>query len=67
MIGFPGVALKLLWESVMSRRLKSRKILIPDVPPPSSETSSQGLIVAGIGIFCAGIVTAAVLFLFFGA
>lgn len=51
----------------MTRPFKSKKILIPDVPPPSIPTTNQGLIVAGIGVFCAGVVMAALLFVFFGA
>ncbi len=52
---------------MMARRFKAKKVLIPDVPPPSNQTNNQGLIVAGIGILCAGVVTAALLFVFFGA
>jgi len=45
---------------------KSRKILIPDVPPAVKQTSQQGLVIAGIGVFCASVVLAAVLFVFLG-
>jgi hypothetical protein len=46
---------------------KSRKILIPDVPPEVKQTNRQGLVIAGIGVFCASVVIAAVLFVFLGA
>jgi hypothetical protein len=47
--------------------LKTKKILIPDVPPPSARESEAGLVIAGIGIFCASVVIAAMLFVFLGA
>ena len=43
---------------------KSKKIPIPDVPPPNSQESEAGLVIAGIGIFCASVVIAAMLFVF---
>jgi hypothetical protein len=45
---------------------KSKKILLPDVPPPTS-SPNESLIIAGIGIFCATLVIGAVLFVFLGA
>ena len=51
----------------MTLRIKSKKILIPDVPPPLARTTKQGLVTAGIGGFCASVVVAAALFVFFGA
>jgi hypothetical protein len=48
----------------MTLRIKSKKILIPDVPPPSAHTTKQGLVIAGIGAFCASVVVAAALFVF---
>jgi hypothetical protein len=51
----------------MTGRFKSKKILIPDVPLPTIQTTNQGLVVAGIGVLCAGIMTVAVLFVLFGA
>jgi len=45
---------------------KSRRILIPDVPPTVKQTTQQGLVIAGIGVFCASVVLAAVLFVFLG-
>jgi len=51
----------------MALRVKSRKILIPDVRPPVGEaTTYQGLVIAGIGVFCGSVVIAAVLFVFLG-
>jgi hypothetical protein len=47
-------------------RSKSKKILIPDVPPPAAR-KHQDLVIAGIGVFCATAVMAAVVFVFFGA
>jgi len=47
--------------------IKSKRILIPDVPPPTARESEPGLVIAGIGIFCASVVIAAVLFVFLGA
>jgi hypothetical protein len=45
---------------------KSKKILLPDVPPQTS-SPNESLIIAGIGIFCATLVIGAVLFVFLGA
>jgi hypothetical protein len=46
---------------------KARKILIPDVPPSVKPLTQQVLVIAGIGVFCASVVIAAVLFVFLGA
>lgn len=46
---------------------KCRKILIPDVPPPTVGEIRQGLVIAGIGVLCATVVVAAVIYLFLGA
>jgi hypothetical protein len=48
----------------MALRAKSRKILIPDVPPVVRSTNRQGLVIAGLGVFCMTVVLAAVLFVF---
>jgi hypothetical protein len=50
----------------MTSRLKSKKILISDVPPRPLR-AHQDLVIAGIGVFCATVVIAAVVFVFFGA
>jgi hypothetical protein len=50
----------------MMHPFKSKKILIPDVPP-RTQTTNQGLVVASIGGLCAAVTMAAALFLFFGA
>ena len=54
----------------MALRVKSRKILIPDVPPVTKidnlPTSYRGLVIAGIGVFCGSVVIAVVLFVFLG-
>lgn len=47
--------------------IKSKKILIPDRPPPVTKPAEPGLIIAGIGIFCASVVVAAMLFVILGA
>ncbi len=49
----------------MVLRTKSRKILIPDVPP--HVITHQGVVIAGIGVFCVSVVIVAVLFVFLGA
>ena len=54
-------------KTFMTFRAKSRKILIPDVSPVVETTTRQGMIVAGIGVFCMSVVIAAVLFVFLGA
>jgi hypothetical protein len=51
----------------MTLRPRSRKILIPDVPPPVRSTTHQGMVIAGLGVFCVSVVLAAVLFVFLGA
>jgi hypothetical protein len=51
----------------MVLRAKSKKILIPDVPPPVKSPNRQSLVIAGIGIFCATVVIAAVVLVFLGA
>ena len=47
----------------MGRLLKSRKILIPDVPPPRVNTTRQTFVIAGIGVLCATGLAAIVLLL----
>ena len=37
----------------MGRFFKSRKILIPDVPPPRVNANGQTLVIAGIDVLCA--------------
>jgi hypothetical protein len=51
----------------MMLRAKSRKILIPDVPPSVKSPAHQGLVIASIGVFCASVVIAAVVLVFFRA
>jgi hypothetical protein len=48
----------------MLLQFKSKRILIPDVPPPTTRSSNQGLVIAGIGVFCASVAVAAALFVF---
>jgi hypothetical protein len=43
---------------------KRRRILIPDVPPRVKPPTRQGLVIAGISVFCASMVVAAVVFVF---
>jgi len=47
--------------------IKTKKILIPDVPPSSGREQEAGIVIAGIGIFCASVVIAAMLFVFLGS
>ena len=51
----------------MMRLLKSRRILIPDVPPPTRREIDQDLVIAGVGFFCATILIGALLLVFLGA
>jgi hypothetical protein len=51
----------------MMRLWKSKRILIPDVPPKTVKEINQELVVAGIGFLCATVVIAAVVFVFIGA
>jgi len=51
----------------MIRPLKSRRIPIPDVPPPTRREVDQDLVIVGIGCFCATILIGALLFVFLGA
>ena len=51
----------------MVLRTKSRRILIPEVPPAVKTTTHQGMVIAGIGVFCVSVVIVAVLFVFLGA
>jgi hypothetical protein len=46
--------------------IKAKKILISDVPPTSSRGTEAGMVIAGIGIFCASVVIAAIFFVFMG-
>jgi hypothetical protein len=48
-------------------RRKSRKILIPDVPPEVKTLKQQATVIASIGIFCISVVLVAVLLVFFDA
>jgi type VI protein secretion system component VasF len=56
-----------LGKTFMALRAKSRKILIPDVPPVVRSTNRQGLVIASLGVFCMSVVLAAVLFVFLSA
>jgi hypothetical protein len=47
--------------------IKTKKILIPDVPPSNARETEAGIVIAGIGIFCAAVVIAAMLFVFLGS
>jgi hypothetical protein len=58
------MAPKLLMNMLMALRQRSRKILIPDVPPAVRTTTYQGMVIAGIGVLCVSAVIAAVLFVF---
>jgi hypothetical protein len=49
------------------RLFKSRRILIPDVPPPTRREIDQDLVIAGIGVFCAAILLGALAFVFLTA
>ncbi len=46
--------------------VKPKKILIPDVAPSSARETEAGIVIAGIGIFCASVVIVAMLFVFLG-
>jgi hypothetical protein len=46
---------------------KSRKILIPDVPPPTTPLIRPGIVIAGISVLCATVVMATAIFVFLGA
>jgi len=62
------MALKLLYHAPMTPPFsKSKRIPIPDVPPPTARSTELGLVIAGIGIFCASVVIAAMLLVFLGA
>jgi hypothetical protein len=50
----------------MGRLFKSRKILIPDVPPPRINATRQTFVIAGIGMLCATGLAAAIVFLLTG-
>src|SRR5882724_5693058 len=53
-------------EWPMERLFKSRKILIPDVPPPRVNTTRQTLVIAGIGVLCATGLAAVIVLLLTG-
>jgi len=50
----------------MERLFKSRKILIPDVPPPRVNIARQTFVIAGIGVLCATGLAAAIVLLLTG-
>jgi hypothetical protein len=59
------MALELLYGLPMTLRFaKTKKILIPDVPPPTIRKGQQELVIAGMGILCATVAIAAVLLVF---
>jgi hypothetical protein len=45
---------------------RSKKILIPDVPPART-TTYQGVVIASVGALCVSVVIVAVLLVFLGA
>jgi hypothetical protein len=51
----------------MIRFYKSRRILIPDVPPPARREFDQDLVIMGIGCFCAALLIAALVFVLIGS
>ena len=48
----------------MIDRFKAKKILIPDVPPPTIHTTNQGLVVVSIAGLSAAVIMAAALLLY---
>ena len=49
----------------MGHAVRYKKILKPDVPPPTINPSRQGLVVAGISALClTGVIVAVLLFVF---
>ena len=63
-----GVSLAFLMLFTLAMILpikKTRKILIPDVPPPISGVKRDRLIIAGVGIFSVTAIIAALFFLLF--
>ena len=50
----------------MGRLFKSRKILIPDVPPPRVNANRQTFVIAGIGVLCATGLAAVIVLLLTG-
>jgi hypothetical protein len=50
----------------MGRLFKSRKILIPDVPPPRINPTRETFVMAGIGVLCATGLAAAIVLLLTG-
>ena len=57
----------MLSRFLMLRLVKSRRILIPDVPPPTRREIDQDMVIAAIGCFCATVLIGALLFVFLGA
>ncbi len=51
----------------MMRLFKSRRILIPDMPPPTRREIDQDIVIACIGFFCGTVLIGALLFVFLGA
>ncbi len=49
------------------RFFKSKRILLPDVPPRTRREIDQDLVIAGIGVFCATILIGALMFVLLGA
>jgi hypothetical protein len=62
-LGIPEYGIEDALPDTMALRIKSKKILIPDVPPPVMR-KHQNLVIAGIGVFCTTVVIAAVVFVF---
>ena len=50
----------------MARLSKSRRILIPDIPPPVTDGTRDGVVIISIGVLCAAVVIAALIFVFLG-
>lgn len=55
----------MLQQMPMPRFIRSRKILLPDIPPPS-DGARDGLAIMVIGVLCAVAAVAAVIFVFVG-
>ena len=65
MVGASLAFLMLCTLAMMLPIKKTRKILIPDVPPPISRINRDRLIIAGAGIFSVTAMITAIFFLLF--
>jgi len=54
-------------KALMARFFKPKRILIPDIPSPTTDETRDGLAIISIGVLCGVAAIGALIFVFFAA